>query len=75
MLPAVVGREIMKLTMLVLTDERRRYVAEGLRGVANLAAGAMIFGQVVGTASFSRGVAVVGLSVWVGLMGLGFITL
>ena len=55
--------------MVVFDRQQRVLLAETLRDIANIAAGAMVFGQFLGTQTFSIGVAVSGVSVWAGLVG------
>ena len=52
------------MTMLELNREQRRLIAEKLLDVANIAAGAMIFGQFLSGQSFSSGVAIGGMALW-----------
>jgi hypothetical protein len=52
--------------MLKLTRWQRRMIAEKLVDVANVAAGAMIFGQFLAGRGFSLRVAIYGLTVWTG---------
>ena len=46
----------------------RAFVAEGLRDVANLAVGGMVFGQFLGERPFSVLVASAGVAIWMVLM-------
>jgi hypothetical protein len=50
--------------MLTFTRAQRRMLADKLRDAANVAAGAMVFGQFLGGGGFSLRVAVAGLIVW-----------
>lgn len=50
--------------MLVFNREQRTLLAETLRDIANIAAGAMIFGQFFADETFSPRIAVEGLAVW-----------
>jgi hypothetical protein len=52
-------------TMLALTREQRVLLAETVRDIANVAAGAMVFGHFVGDRMFSWWTAVGGIVVWV----------
>lgn len=56
--------------MLVLQREQRRLLAETLRDIANVAAGAMVFGQFLAGQGFSPRVALLGLTVWACLVTL-----
>jgi hypothetical protein len=51
--------------MLRLTQEQRTLLAETVRDIANIAAGAMVFGQFLGGQSFSWWIALAGGAVWV----------
>jgi len=53
--------------MLVLNRQQRVLLAETVRDMANIAAGAMVFGQFLGTQMFSVWVAIGGMSLWIGL--------
>jgi hypothetical protein len=57
-------------TMLRLSGTQRTLLAETLRDLANLAAGAMVFGQFIGSETFSRWTAVGGAIVWIAFVGL-----
>ena len=50
--------------MLRLKHGQRELLAETFKDIANVAAGAMIFGQFIGEGSFSFPVAVIGGSIW-----------
>jgi hypothetical protein len=54
--------------MLRLTKKRRDILAEKFGDLANLAVGALVFGQVIGPDVFSSGVAVAGMVIWLLLM-------
>ena len=56
------------MTMLVLTREQRILLAETIREMANIAAGAMIFGHFFGGQAFSWTAAASGIAVWVVLV-------
>jgi hypothetical protein len=51
--------------MLRLNPQQRALLAETLRDIANIAAGAMIFGQFLADAMFSTGIAIGGMALWV----------
>lgn len=55
-------------TMLRLRRAQRTLLAETLRDIANIAAGAMIFGQFLADAMFSTRVAFGGMALWVVLV-------
>ena len=55
--------------MLVLGREQRVLLAETVRDIANIAAGAMVFGQFLATETFSLWIAVGGMAVWIALVG------
>ena len=54
--------------MLRLSRAQRMLLAETLRDIANLAAGAMVFGQFLAAAMFSTTVAIGGMALWVVLV-------
>jgi len=54
--------------MLRFSTEQRTFVAEGLRDVANLAAGGMVLGQFLADRPFSPLVALGGLALWLGFL-------
>ena len=54
--------------MLGLTQEQRRTLVDKLPDTANLAVGALVFGQFVGDRPFSRLVAAAGLTIWLALL-------
>jgi len=56
-------------TMLVLSTERRMLLAEKLSDAANLAAGAMIFGQFLGERIFSPTLTAFGFAIWLVMIG------
>ena len=56
-------------TLLVLGREQRVLLAETVRDIANIAAGAMVFGQFLAIETFSLWIAVGGMAVWVALVG------
>jgi hypothetical protein len=58
------GPEARGMTMLRLTTRRREFLAEKLGDLANLAVGALVFGQAVGQDAFSVGVAAAGIAIW-----------
>ena len=53
------------MTMVVLTKEQRILLAETVRDIANIAAGAMIFGQTLGGYPFSWSIAAGGVVLWI----------
>ena len=54
--------------MLRLTHPQRVLLAETLRDIANIAAGAMVFGQFIGSQTFSFRIAAFGMGVWIVLV-------
>ena len=56
------------MTMVRFSAEQRMFVAEGLRDIANLAAGGMVFGQFLADRLFSLLVAFGGFAVWLTFM-------
>lgn len=54
--------------MLRLERAQRTLLAETLRDIANLAAGAMIFGQFLADAMFSTAIALGGMAIWLVLV-------
>lgn len=54
--------------MLVLKRGQRKLLAETVRDIANIAAGAMIFGQFLSDRTFSAFIAVAGMLLWLGLV-------
>ncbi|HEY5618148.1 MAG TPA: hypothetical protein VIK60_09390 [Vicinamibacterales bacterium] len=54
--------------MLVLKREQRTLLAETVRDIANIAAGAMVFGQFLGSQMFSMWIAIGGVAVWIALV-------
>ena len=46
------------------SPEQRALLAETLRDIANIAAGAMVFGQFLGERAFSPWIALVGVAMW-----------
>ena len=56
------------MTMVRFSKEDRRFVAEAVREIANLAAAAMVFGQFVVDRPFSPLIALGGILVWFGFM-------
>jgi hypothetical protein len=55
--------------MLVLQPPQRKLLAETVRDIANITAGAMVFGQFLNDRTFSPAVAVAGMLLWLGLVG------
>ncbi len=54
--------------MLRWSPEQRALLAETLRDIANIAAGAMVFGQFLGERAFSPWIALVGVAMWICLV-------
>lgn len=54
--------------MLGLNETQRTVLIEKVPDIANVAAGALIFGQSLGQEPFSPGLALVGVTVWLILM-------
>jgi hypothetical protein len=52
------------MTMVEFGSRQRVLLAETLRDVANIAAGAMVFGQFLGERTFSPSIAAPGFTVW-----------
>lgn len=55
--------------MVGLTKEQRRTLIDKLPDAANLALGALVFGQFLQDRPFSRLIAAVGLCIWLALLG------
>jgi len=55
-------------TMVILSPQQRRILAETVRDIANIAAGAMVFGQFVAGGTFLPRVAAAGAVVWIVLV-------
>ena len=55
--------------MLRLSDPQRAVLVQALPAVANLAIGAMVFGQFLRQQTFSTGLALAGIGFWVLLVG------
>jgi len=55
-------------TMLELSPAQRVLLAETLRDIANVAAGAMVFGQFLTERPFSPSLGVLGMAVWICLV-------
>ena len=51
--------------MVVFDRSQRRLLAETFRDIANVAAGAMVFGQFVAGTTFSPRLAAAGVAVWI----------
>lgn len=56
--------------MLRLGSSRRAVLSETFRELANLSAGALVLGQMVGERPFSPGILLAGAVMWVTLVGL-----
>lgn len=59
--------------MVRLTQAQRALLAETLRDIANIAAGAMVFGQFIGSQTFSLSIAAFGMGVWVALVAFAMV--
>ena len=55
--------------MVVLSSRQRAVLVEKLPDIANLAAGALVFGQFLGDRPYSPGLALYGVGIWSALMG------
>jgi hypothetical protein len=60
-------------TMLELTSRQRAALIDKLPDLANLAIGALFFGQFLGDRPFSARVALLGVASWIVLIGLALI--
>lgn len=58
--------------MVGLTTEQRRMLIDKLPDAANLALGALVFGQLLGSQPFSIGLALLGVGTWFTLVGGAF---
>jgi hypothetical protein len=56
--------------MIGFTSEQRRMLIDKLADAANLALGALVFGQFVADQPFAPTVAILGMSAWASLLGL-----
>ena len=54
----------MKMTMLELNRHQRHVLVDKLPDVANVAAGALVFGQFLGNTTFSPRLAALGVTLW-----------
>jgi hypothetical protein len=59
-------------TMLHLSDDQRRMLIDKVPDVANVAAGALVFGQILAGQRFSLPLAAVGTAIWIVLVGWSF---
>ena len=59
--------------MVRLTLGQRTLLAETLRDIANIAAGAMIFGQFIGSETFSFRIATFGMGMWLALVAYAIV--
>lgn len=59
--------------MLVLKRRQRAYIASAVRELANIAAGAMVFGQLLAAGRFSIVLAAGGVAIWAVLVGFGVV--
>ena len=55
--------------MLRFSQEQRRLIADKVPDVANIAAGALVFGQFIGGRRFSVPLAISGVAAWLALVG------
>lgn len=58
--------------MLDLSKEQRRMFIDKVPDVANVAAGALVFGQVLSGQGFSPSLAATGAAIWIVLVGWSF---
>ena len=65
----------LKGTMLRFSEKLREALADKAFDTANIAAGALIFGQALGDEPFSTWLAFLGLGVWFGFMAVGVVLL
>jgi hypothetical protein len=61
--------------MLILNREQRRLFAETVRDIANVAAGAMVFGQFLSGNAFAPRVMVAGAALWIVFVSSAVLTL
>ena len=59
--------------MLRLNRAQRAILAEKIPDIANIGAGALVFGQALDGGQFSRSLALVGFAIWVLLFGFAMI--
>ncbi len=59
--------------MLRLSDPQRAVLVQVFPAVANLAAGAMVFGQFLRQQAFSTGLAVTGIAFWLVFVGMAVV--
>ena len=59
--------------MLELNREQRRMLADKLPDVANIAAGALVFGQYLSSQAFSPRAALAGAGIWVILLAVALL--
>lgn len=57
--------------MLEFDEKLRVTLADKAFDTANIAVGALVFGQALGDDRFSTGLAILGFVVWVGFVGVG----
>ena len=55
--------------MVVLSSRQRAVLVEKLPDIANVAAGALVFGQFLGDRPYSLALALYGVGIWSALMG------
>jgi hypothetical protein len=61
------------VTMLLFDDGQRALLADKLPDAANLAAGALFFGQFLSDRPFSLGMAIAGIASWAALVSWGLV--
>jgi hypothetical protein len=59
--------------MLRLSTEQRRLLADKVLDLANVGAGALVFGQALGGGRFSTGLALLGISWWFTCFGVALL--
>lgn len=59
--------------MVRLTERRRAILGEKFGDLANYAVAALVFGQAVGQDSFSFGVGIAGVAIWLVFTGATFV--
>ncbi len=55
--------------MIILSSRQRAVLVEKLPDIANVAAGALVFGQFLGDQPYSPALALYGVGIWSALMG------
>jgi hypothetical protein len=56
--------------MVKLTDAQRAVLVQAFPAVAHVAAGGLVFGQFLRAEPFSTGMALAGVAVWIGFVGV-----